>query len=185
MPRIPQMFEAATVLSHHLHSAGIAHAFHGGFLAVLLGSPRDTEEIFCVVDRGFRSVRDAVAEDENIRTAVSTWSNRLFITYTEPIPAIEIEILIAGERGPRRLDGSTITHIRQVPFLNATEFLRAKIRVWAISADPVDATDIVYVLARHWNTIDINRIPEDIERFVQAYPQAADAWSAVRARYDS
>lgn len=83
------------------------------------------------MDRGFRSVREAVADDENIRTAFSTWSNRLFVTYTEPIPAIEvnaplfpfadgpttsniaqqspclcsqIEIVLAGERGPRRLD---------------------------------------------------------------------------------
>lgn len=80
-----------------------------------------------MVDRGFRSVREAVGDDENIRTAFSTWSNRLFVTYTEPIPAIEVrrshiypfadyyilttsaarpqvEIVLAGERGPRRLD---------------------------------------------------------------------------------
>lgn len=86
------------------------------------------QEIICVVDRGFRSVREAMANDENIRTAFSTWSNRLFVTYTDPIPAIEvstyyshacyiceyfsyfrfafsqIEIVLAGERGPRRLD---------------------------------------------------------------------------------
>jgi len=177
------MFEAATALSRRLTSAGIGHAFHGGFLAVLLGSPRDTEEILCVVDRGFRSAREALSDDENMRTAFSTSTNRLFVTYTEPIPPIEIEIVLAGERGPRRLDSTTLTLNREVPFLTATEFLRAKIRVWAIGADLTDATDIMFVLARHWKCIDINRIPEDIERFVQVYPQAADAWNALRARY--
>jgi hypothetical protein len=95
----------------------------------------------------------------------------------------------------------------------ATEFLRAKIRVWAMyaftysktifiswlifsyfyprspsrsrsGADPTDATDIIFALAGHWNSIDINRIPEDVERFIQVYPQAADAWNALRARYE-
>lgn len=42
----------------------------------------------------------------------------------------------------------------------------------------------MFVLARHWKSIDINRIPEDIERFVQTYPQAAEAWNALRARYE-
>lgn len=51
------------------------------------------------------------------------------------------------------------------------------------SGDPTDASDIAVVLARHWNTIDINRVPEDIERFIQVYPQSQPAWGAVRARY--
>jgi len=184
MARVPQMFEAAMVLSKHLTAAGIGHAFHGGFLAVLLGSPRETEEILCVVDRGFRSVCEILAQDENIRTTLSTWSNRLFVSYTEPIPAVDIEVVLAGERGPRRLDETTVTLIRHCPFLTATEFLRAKIRVWAIGHDPADATDIIFVLARYWNSVDLNRIPDDIERFVQEFPQAAGPWNALRARYE-
>ncbi|KAF9515127.1 hypothetical protein BS47DRAFT_1294320 [Hydnum rufescens UP504] len=184
MTRIPQMFEAAVVLSRLLRRAGINHAFHGGFLAVLLGSPRDTEELFCIVDRGFRSVREAVANVETISVAFSTWSNRLFVTYSEPIPSIEIEIILAGERGPRRLDQTTIQLIQQVPFLTPTEFMRAKVKVWAISAQSSDATDIAFVLTSYWSSLDINRIPEDIERFIQQYPQYAASWDALRARYE-
>ena len=36
MSRVPQIIEAARILSHHLQQAGVAHAFHGGFLATLL-----------------------------------------------------------------------------------------------------------------------------------------------------
>jgi hypothetical protein len=46
-----------------------------------------------------------------------------------------------------------------------------------------DATDIAFVLARYWSTIDINRVPEDIERYVVQYPQAQEAWQALQARY--
>lgn len=42
----------------------------------------------------------------------------------------------------------------------------------------------MFVLARHWNSIDLNRVPEDIERFVQVYPQAAEAWRLLRSRYE-
>ena len=51
------------------------------------------------------------------------------------------------------------------------------------SAEADDATDIAYVLARHWSRVDINRIPDDLERFVQTYPQSAPAWEALRERY--
>lgn len=43
MPRIRRLLEAASELSTLLTAAGVVHAFHGGFLAVLLGSSRDTE----------------------------------------------------------------------------------------------------------------------------------------------
>lgn len=44
----------------------------------------------------------------------------------------EIEILPAGEAGPRRLDGSTVIMIGGVPFLTVSEFIRAKIKTWAL-----------------------------------------------------
>jgi len=43
MPRVKRVLEAAAELSSLLTVVGIVHAFHGGFLAVLLGSTRDTE----------------------------------------------------------------------------------------------------------------------------------------------
>ncbi|KAF8329420.1 uncharacterized protein EI90DRAFT_1391998 [Cantharellus anzutake] len=184
MSRRHQIFQAARILSHRLGQAEVAHAFHGGFLATLLGVPRDTEELFCIVDRGFLSIRDALNEVENFTTVSSTWSNRMFATYAEPIPPVEIEIVQAGEGGPRQLNQTTIQILDDVPFLSPTEFLRAKIRAWAISAQAEDATDIAYVLARYWSVIDINRIPDDMERFVQTYPQSAPSWQALQARYE-
>ncbi len=44
----------------------------------------------------------------------------------------KIEILPAGETGPRRLDTTTIMKIHGVPFLTVTEFIRAKLKVWAM-----------------------------------------------------
>lgn len=43
---------------------------------------------------------------------------------------IQIEILPAGEEGPRNLDPTTIMAIEGIPFLSVTEFVRAKLRVW-------------------------------------------------------
>lgn len=50
--------------------------------------------------------------------------------YHELIPAIEFEVLPAGEGGPRRLDASKVMDMHGVPFLNVTEFLRAKTKTW-------------------------------------------------------
>lgn len=44
----------------------------------------------------------------------------------------KIEILPAGETGPRRLDATTIMKIQGVPFLTISEFVRAKLKVWAM-----------------------------------------------------
>jgi hypothetical protein len=58
-----------------------------------------------------------------------------------------------------------------------------------------DAHDIIFVLCRFWQNIDINRIPErDMDRFIKlsaaaTLPSAAgimeatQAWKAVKARY--
>ena len=45
---------------------------------------------------------------------------------------IKIEILIAGEEGPRRLDGATVMAVGRVPFLTITEFIRAKLKAWSM-----------------------------------------------------
>jgi hypothetical protein len=42
----------------------------------------------------------------------------------------QIEILPAGEEGPRKINNSTAMYIRGVPFLNITEFTRAKLKAW-------------------------------------------------------
>jgi hypothetical protein len=47
-----------------------------------------------------------------------------------------------------------------------------------------DARDIGYILTHYWDDIDINRIPEnDMVQFVQQYPAAASAWSAIKRKY--
>jgi hypothetical protein len=40
--------------------------------------------------------------------------------------------LPSGEAGPRRIDNSTAMYIRGIPFLNITEFTRAKLRSWML-----------------------------------------------------
>jgi hypothetical protein len=77
---------------------------------------------------------------------------RLFVSYQVPTPVIsvraylpinsslsvlnpdahQIEILPSGEAGPRRIDNSTAMYIRGIPFLNITEFSRAKLRSWMV-----------------------------------------------------
>lgn len=46
------------------------------------------------------------------------------------ICGVQIEIVLAGEEGPRNLDPTTIMAIKGIPFLSVTEFVRAKLRVW-------------------------------------------------------
>lgn len=44
----------------------------------------------------------------------------------------EIEILSAGEEGPRRLDSNTVMNIKGIPFLSVSEYIRAKLKSWAM-----------------------------------------------------
>lgn len=44
----------------------------------------------------------------------------------------EIEILAAGEHGPRRLDALTIMPLSGVPFLSISEYVRAKLKSWSM-----------------------------------------------------
>ncbi|KAG8927700.1 hypothetical protein FRC00_002010 [Tulasnella sp. 408] len=163
MPRIHQMFEAAALLSSYLSAAGIPHAFYGGFTSVALGSPRDTEDMCCVVEGGFRPVRQALQDCDVLTASQSSWSGRLFITYQEPIPAMEIEILKAGETGPRKLNASNVMLINRS-----------------------DAHDIIYVLSTFSQNVDLNRIPEfDMDRFCKTYPgEASFAWNSIKNRYE-
>ena len=43
---------------------------------------------------------------------------------------MQIEILAAGESGPRRLDALTVAIVSRVPFLTTSEFVRAKLNAW-------------------------------------------------------
>ena len=98
-----------------------------------------------------------------------------------------------------------VTYLHGVPWLSITEFVRAKLKAWTVCVPHVfvldsrpdcyltirirrgserDARDIVFVLNRYWNTLDINRIPEnDMERFVELVPVADPAWTALKRRY--
>lgn len=42
----------------------------------------------------------------------------------------QIEILPAGEEGPRHLDASTVMKIQSIPFLTISEFIRARLKTW-------------------------------------------------------
>ncbi|KAI0030236.1 hypothetical protein K488DRAFT_79723 [Vararia minispora EC-137] len=188
MPETRRLLEAATALSQVLRSAGIAHAFHGSVLVSLLANSGQADEIYCIVQGGnthpFRRVRQAFENSEDITMTPSPWSNRLHARYHRCIPPVEIEILSAGEDGPRRLDSMNITIMHGVPWLSMSEFVRAKLKAWMIRGSERDAQDIAFVISRYWNTIDINRIPEqDMERFVDAVPIAAPAWVALKRRY--
>ena len=102
--------------------------------------------------------------------------------------------------------------VHGLPFLTISEFLRAKIKAWSTyvlrivtafcPAEHVligtaflfydrrclahDAQDITWALTQYWQTVDINRIPEqDMERFVLQNPAALPAWTALKNRYGS
>jgi hypothetical protein len=159
-------------------------------------------------------------------TQISDGRYSLHVSYCQLIPAIQvsihrpvvhatarmtngsvakIEILPAGEGGPRRLDTTTVMNMRGIPFLTISEFIRAKLKIWAMCVNELsvtfpsllifsafasrgearDAHDITYALSRHWNRVDINRIPEqDMNAFVVRYPVAAPAWTAIKSKYN-
>ncbi|KAF9494807.1 hypothetical protein BDN71DRAFT_1392695, partial [Pleurotus eryngii] len=185
-----RLLQAAAALSQLLTSRGIPHAFYGSVFTAALSSSPQSDEIFCIVQYGpsqthpFRRVRDATVGSEEFSTTHSPWTNRLIVTYRTLIPAIEIEILPAGETGPRVLGDSTVMKLHNVPFLTFSEFIRAKLKSWAIRGLQNDAQDIVYVLSRYWNRVDINRIPEqDMDTFAARNPDAAASWTALKRRY--
>ncbi|KZV73938.1 hypothetical protein PENSPDRAFT_674402 [Peniophora sp. CONT] len=190
MPETRRLVEAVNALSRSLREHGIAHAFYGGALVSLLANASQADEIYCVVQGGnthpFRRVRQALENSEDITMTPSPWSNRLHAKYHRSIPVIEIEILVAGETGPRRIDAMNVTYLHGVPWLSFTEFVRAKLKAWMVRGTERDARDIVFVLNKYWNTLDINRIPEnDMERFVEVVPVADQAWTALKRRYST
>jgi len=75
-------------------------------------------------------------------------------------------------------------YIRGIPFLNITEFTRAKLRSWMVAQAPQDANDLIFTLIRYWHRININRIQEaDMDRFVQSYPTAKQAWESLKSQW--
>ncbi|CAL1708610.1 unnamed protein product [Somion occarium] len=183
-----RLIEAASALSGQLRSAGVPHAFHGTVLNAVLSSATHCDEIYCIVEGGnahpFRRVRQACVDNEDFTATPSPWSNRLHVTYHRFIPPIEIEILPAGEEGPRRLDGNTTMTISGVPFLTISEFIRAKLKAWSLRRLDRDAEDAVYALSRYWDRVDINRIPEqDMSELVRQFPTAAPAWKELKKKY--
>lgn len=90
--------------------------------------------------------------------------------------------------------------IQEIPFLTVSEFIRAKLKSWVMYALPAgfsflgdifysrgsvrDAQDIVYVINRYWNRVDINRIPEhDMNQFAVCNGAAAPGWTAIKRKY--
>ncbi|RDB30398.1 hypothetical protein Hypma_007220 [Hypsizygus marmoreus] len=188
MSETRRLLEAAAALSCLLSASGVPHAFYGNVLTAALSNSPHSNEIFCIVESGqfhpFRRVRDAVAGNQDFTSTNSPWTNRLHVTYRRLIPAIDIEILPAGEAGPRRLDSTTVMKLQSVPFLTISEFVRAKLNSWMIRGSEGDAQDILYALSRYWNRVDINRIPEqDMSQFVARNPTAAPAWTAIKRKY--
>ncbi|KAK0496480.1 hypothetical protein EDD18DRAFT_1074318 [Armillaria luteobubalina] len=182
MSETRRLLEAANALSTLLRARGVPHAFHGSVLTACLANQPQSDEIFCIVEGGqsqahpFRRVRDAVVTSEHFTLVQSPWTNSSRWDL--------IEILPAGETGPRRLDGSTVMKIHGVPFLTISEFVRAKLKSWIISRQDHDARDITFVMPRYWNRVDVNRIPEtDMDQFVERHPEASPAWIAIKKKY--
>ncbi|KAI0703216.1 hypothetical protein C8Q76DRAFT_223108 [Earliella scabrosa] len=190
MHEVSRLLQAAAALSQILRDAGVPHAFHGNVLTAVLSKAPLADEICCIVEGGavhpFRRVRQACAGNEDFSIVTSPWSSRssLHVKYQRLIPAIDIEILPAGEEGPRRLDSSTVMLVGRVPFLTVTEFIRAKIKAWSIRALERDAQDITFAMSRYWNRVDINRIPEqEMNDFASRFPAVAPSWQDLKRKY--
>ncbi|THU82133.1 hypothetical protein K435DRAFT_766782 [Dendrothele bispora CBS 962.96] len=190
MSETRRLLDAASALSQVLQACGIPHAFYGSVFTAVIANASQSDEIFCIVEGGqgqthpFRRVRDAVGGSNDFAITHSPWTNRLHVTWRRPIPAIEIEVLPAGETGPRRLNSSTVTLVQGIPFLTISEFVRAKLKTWMIRRSEKDAMDISYAMSKYWNKVDINRIPEqDMSFFVSRAPSIAPAWIALQRKY--
>lgn len=88
-----------------------------------------------------------------------------------------------------------------VPFLTITEFVRAKVKAWALyvlraircgrgltalgrRGREQDARDIVYAMTRYWTRVDLNRIPEqEMNDFAGRFPAVAPSWKELRRKY--
>ncbi|OCH91260.1 hypothetical protein OBBRIDRAFT_834324 [Obba rivulosa] len=193
MHETQRLLEAAAALSRLLSAGQVPHAFYGSILTAVLSNAPQADDIFCIVEGGnahpFRRVRQACAGTEDFTLVSSPWSNRLHVTYQRFIPPVdvgllEIEILVAGEDGPRRLDASKVMIVGNLPFLTVSEFLRAKLKAWAIRGEAKDAQDITFAITRYWNQVDINRIPEhEMNEFVKSNNAAAPGWASLKRRY--
>ncbi|TFK49289.1 hypothetical protein OE88DRAFT_1713535 [Heliocybe sulcata] len=185
-----RLLEAAAALSELLRANDVPHAFYGSIIVAVMANNPYTEDMYCIVEGGlshpFRRVRQAVSGNHLITTVASPWCNRLHTLYHGFIPPIEIEILRAGEEGPRNVDASTTTMIRGIPFLSITEFLRAKVKAWTSRQSEQDAEDICYVVSRYWNRVDYNRIPEDdMNNFAKSHSSVSPAWASIKKKYCS
>lgn len=49
-----------------------------------------------------------------------------------------------------------------------------------------DAQDICFAVTNYWARVDFNRVPEnDMVQFVLRYPSVAQAWEAIRRKYNA
>ncbi|KZT00670.1 uncharacterized protein LAESUDRAFT_732086 [Laetiporus sulphureus 93-53] len=188
MHETSRLVEAAAALSALLREREVPHAFHGNFLTAVLSNATHADEIYCIVEGGsthpFRRVRQACEKSEDFTTTVSPWISRLHATYRRFIPVIDIEILPAGEQGPRRLDGTTVMVIGGVPFLTISEFIRAKLKAWTLRGLERDAQDIIFATTHYWDRADINRIPEqEMNEFVRQHKSIAPGWAQLKRKY--
>ena len=47
-----------------------------------------------------------------------------------------------------------------------------------------DAQDIIYAMSRHWNRVDLNRIPEqEMNDLARRFPAVAPPWQELRRKY--
>lgn len=75
--------------------------------------------------------------------------------------------------------------VRAIQYL-VPRILRHRLLTFCSRALDSDVQDIIWVLAHYWQSVDINRIPDqDMERFIAEHPNVAPAWAAIKNRFSS
>ncbi|KZT37134.1 hypothetical protein SISSUDRAFT_1120489 [Sistotremastrum suecicum HHB10207 ss-3] len=176
--------EAASALSKVLSASGIRHAMCGGYLAVTLGvEDRETQDIDCIVEGGFRSVIKALSIQKETFTLLPGLTSDVLVALFKSHTGIEvkIELLQSGVFGPIRLTRSNTMTIKGVPFLSPTEYVRTKVKAWVSRRYGRDMWDVLWML-RNTDGLDVDRINPagGLDDMAKEYRDIRTLWAAMK-----
>ncbi|EJD51738.1 hypothetical protein AURDEDRAFT_111764 [Auricularia subglabra TFB-10046 SS5] len=175
-------FEPARVAGAHLAEAAraihiafarapnVQYALCGAYALALLGCPRPTSRIECIIANGkFGAVKRILPGALWWHPRVAAGAMTSYYT-THSGVAVEVRWYEAGIVGPRRIapgPGGTVAQTSAgVCALNATQLLRAAIKAFAKDGEDADADSIRWLAAQRGLHIDLGRALAGLEEDV-------------------
>jgi len=183
--RVAPTHLSETAKAIHAAFAGknnVQYAIFGGYALALIGFPRSTKNIDCIVTNGkFGAVKKILVGSQWWHPRVAAGSMTSYYTTTSGV-VVQVKWFEAGVYGPRKLESSTTSKpvtMGIIPgggliSLNATELLRSKIKAFAERVEDKDEAAVRWLVQNRRSSIDMKRALMGLEDELAAVQEASD-----------